>query len=68
MAKTVYNITEAAVELGMSQDRVRALCASGDFGFKDGRQWFISHESLVAWVKRRDAEQCVVVGRGSGAV
>ncbi|MDR0285752.1 MAG: helix-turn-helix domain-containing protein [Propionibacteriaceae bacterium] len=57
MAKTLYSVERAAREFSMSQARVRALCLSGAFGFKEGKVWLISHESITAWIRKRDEEE-----------
>ena len=63
MAKTSYTVDELAVESGMSPDRVRGHCRSGDFGFQDGKQWIITHASYMAWAEREEARHRQEVGR-----
>ncbi|MDR2895455.1 MAG: helix-turn-helix domain-containing protein [Propionibacteriaceae bacterium] len=57
MPKICYTVAELALETGMSQDRIRAHCLSGDFGFQNGTKvWVISHASFQAWLDRKDKE------------
>jgi len=60
-SQLAYNIPQAAKILGLSQDKVRAHCTAGHFGFRDGDEeaggshpWIISHESLLAWLRSCD--------------
>lgn len=42
---------QAAAELGLSEIRVRQICAEGKLGQRIGRQWLISAEELRQFKK-----------------
>lgn len=46
-------VAEVAVELGVSEERVRKLCQQGRMGTKIAGVWLIEREELERYKKRR---------------
>lgn len=46
-------VAEVAIELGVSEERVRKLCQQGRIGTKIAGVWLIEREELERFKKRR---------------
>ncbi len=53
--KLLLTVADAARVLSMPEGKVRMLCASGEFGFKDGdsQKWSIHADDVVEYAERK---------------
>ena len=55
--KTTLTIIEAAIYVGVAEDKVRQLVHTKDFPcFKNGNKWCINREMLNDWLKKISVE------------